>query len=750
MRPRKRNRQSHEGDPEHLTNPMRTKLLLFHALMGLAMHSAAQPLLPATTRGDLHTLANIAAKEPNARKLVDATKGRFPTAYMQGRCMVGLLARLNKDASLPADPRITWGTRIGDIVSFRIDAHELELLGTLVCLDYAELALCMRPALDKVVRATRADSVQRGISLPQSYTGRDVIIGITDWGLEYRNPMFYDTALTATRILAAWDQSKQSGPPPTGYGYGTAYLTASELLAQESDTVGSWGIRDYHGTHVAGIAGGGGAGTAYRGIAFDAQFLFVSTELDQSAMLDGFAWMRDMAQAEGKRLVINMSFGRHDGNLDGSSLWNQAIDQISAQGVVFVAAAGNDGGVASHIGHAFNGDTVRTRARTFSQMYGPPDANVYGQQLLLWGEAGRAFSASFAITTSSNAVLVSTPWYSTSAPPVPMDSALVLGNDTIRFTFACESAHPLNGRPMLRFAVREPPTGRRVALMITAADGTVHAWNDALFTPGVAGGAMDLQVVATGWAAGNDDFGVSDPACAQSVIAVGAFASEYQTSGGSWVGGARASFSSKGPTLDGRLKPEISAPGESVASSVNSLTSLSYSPVATVGFDGLTYAFARASGTSMAAPAVTGIAAMLLEAAPMATAQEIKDVIMATARTDNNTGIIPPQGSNSWGTGKVNAYRAVLELLGVVGVPQSELSDLLIWPNPATDVLYALMPQVGKNMRYALLDIAGRALEEGQSDGALLTIDMLARPSGVYSLCIVHGDARMVRRFVRR
>jgi len=148
------------------------KALILLALTAFATVLNAQPELPANTRGDLSRLSALAAREPDARKLTLATRGRFPTAHMHGRCMVGFLGRLNGGASPAEDPHVTWGARIGNIISFRIDAHHLDRLNALDCLAYAELALTMTPSLDKAVRAMHADSVQQGINLPQTYTGR--------------------------------------------------------------------------------------------------------------------------------------------------------------------------------------------------------------------------------------------------------------------------------------------------------------------------------------------------------------------------------------------------------------------------------------------------------------------------------------------------------------------------------------------------------------------------------------------------
>ena len=49
---------------------------------------------------------------------------------------------------------------------------------------YIHLANKVKPLLDRVVIGTRVDSVWAGIGLPQGYSGKDIIVGITDWGFE--------------------------------------------------------------------------------------------------------------------------------------------------------------------------------------------------------------------------------------------------------------------------------------------------------------------------------------------------------------------------------------------------------------------------------------------------------------------------------------------------------------------------------------------------------------------------------------
>ena len=92
-------------------------------------------------------------------------------------------------------------------------------------MDLVELASRAVPDLDKARYGTRVDSVHAGFNLPQPFHGEGVLVGVLDWGFDYTHPMFYDTALTTSRIRAVWDQYRQAGPPPSGYRYGTVAAT---------------------------------------------------------------------------------------------------------------------------------------------------------------------------------------------------------------------------------------------------------------------------------------------------------------------------------------------------------------------------------------------------------------------------------------------------------------------------------------------------------------------------------------------
>ncbi len=127
---------------------------------------------------------------------------------------------------------------------------------------------------------------------------------------------------------------------------------------------------------------------------------------------------------------------------------------------------------------------------------------------------------------------------------------------------------------------------------------------------------------------------VGPPGCARKVLTVGA----------SSVVDAVPSFSARGPTSDGRIKPDILMPGVDVVSCRATDTSMG-APLDTL--------YTRASGTSMAAPHAAGVAALLLEAFPGLTPAQVKDRMMTTSC---DLSLDP----NTQGKGRGDAYHAYL------------------------------------------------------------------------------------------
>lgn len=671
---------------------------------------------------------------------------KYPIYKKENGFSVSFLAKKNNHftTSEITNLGIEIGSQIGSIVTLRIPVDVLSSVNSISGLEYLEVAGKANPDLDRVVFDTRVDSVHMGINLPQSYTGQNVLIGITDWGFDYTSPMFYDTTLTQTRIHAAWDQFKTSGPAPAGYTYGTEFNGPAELLAAQTDTTNFYG-HSTHGTHVGGIAGGSGAGLQYRGMAFEAEFLMVTIQIDQAAILDAFAWMKAKADAAGKRLVCNMSWGLYyTGTLDGNSLTSQAIDNLSSQGVVFCNSAGNNGNVDFHIKKDFAADTLKSRVVFYS--YGDP--KMWGQSVNMWGEVGHSFQSKLVFIDGSNNILGETPMFDTNVDTNYIDTSMVIGVDTMWYRLSADAAHPLNGRPHMRLRVKNKSSIRTI-LYSYADSGTVHYWNVTELMWGEGNWGQVFLSLGAGYTAGDKNYGISEPAVTNSLITVAAHYAEYINGLGNISGGTVCTFSSLGPTMDGRMKPDVSAPGGNVCSSISSFTDAAYSPVTSVTFNTRVYPFAKFSGTSMSSPATAGVAALILQANPLLTSQEVKDIIMITAREDGITGDIPDSGSTRWGQGKVNAYYAIALALGVVGINDYADQGLIVYPNPSSEVVYIASEKNDATVyRLNMFSMEGKLINSFNYQWNT-PIDISCLPIGVYFLRISNGVENYQCKFVK-
>lgn len=641
------------------------------------------------SQNDVADLANIQKSlKTNNGKTTEQLKYRYAINTINGQDYLSLIVKVNEDFSANnlEENGIIVGSQINDIVSLKYPLTQLNSIYNLQGIHILQVAQKVKPDLNKVLWDIRADSVHQGINLPQSYTGKNVLIGITDWGFDYSHPMFYDTLLQNTRILAAWDQFKTNGPAPSGYSYGTEYANPTDLINAGSDTANIYSYH-YHGSHVAGITGGSGAGTSFRGIGFESQFLFTTFLVDEASVMDAWQWMYDKSVAEGKRLVINMSWGLyHTGALDGTSLLSQALDGFTDLGVLFVTSAGNNGDNNFHIKKDFNADTLLTQINFSSTLYSP---YFWGQSIHAWGDAGNEFSARLKVLNSSNQLLSESQLYSTVTTTTYVDSFIVFNGttDTVWFNLSMDNAYPTNGRPQMRLRVKKP-TGFKIVLQAIAPTGTVHFWNVAELTTDVGNWGVDFTAINSNYTVGDANYGIGAPACTNTAISVAAYSAQTNTNGGPFIGGTLASFSSEGPLINGNYKPDIAAPGVSVASSISSYTDASYTLTTSVDFNGRTYPFARLSGTSMSSPVVAGVVTLIWEANPYLAPWQIKDIIIKTAREDIKTGDLPTEGDYYWGHGKINAYQAVLMAINTVGV--NEIKQPLSWtvyPNPAQSIL---------------------------------------------------------------
>lgn len=708
---------------------------LLFVLCLLANFSFGQPKMSNFTKSSLHSL-EVAVKENNTQ-LIEKLAREFPIRKMFGYTVIACVAKVQGNLE---SPNIFIGSQLDGIATLYTKINAISELIHHPNISFLQISQKITPLIDEAVVDIRADSVHHGIGLDQPYTGKNVMIGITDWGFDYTHPNFYDTLLNDTRIYAVWDHYRSDGNTPTNYNYGVEYSSPQEIIAAQSDTFNVYGYA-YHGSHVAGIAAGSGGGNPLlRGVAFESNLLFTTFYHDEASVMDAFAWMKEKADEANKRLVVNMSWGLyHLGTLDGNSLLGQILENYTNQNVVFVTSGGNNGDVDFHLMHNFNNDEIKSKVEFYPYSANP---NMWGQSLTMWGEPTHSFETRFEVQQGANVVATS-PWYSTLTTTNYIDSFLVVNTDTIFFNLTMDNAFPLNQSPHARLRIKNTNTSLSIVMNAKASTGTVHFWNVTELTNDLGNWGMPFSVSGAGTIGGDNQFGIGEPACNEATIAVGAYRSEYALGNGNLYGGNLANFSSVGPTLDGRVKPDISAPGRSVTSSLNSFSNSNPTTSTTVDFNGLSYPFGSLSGTSMSAPVVTGVVALLLEANPNLTPAQIKDFIQLTARLDDNTGVITAPGSVEWGMGKINAYHAILGVLGLANTADIQFNQRAVYPNPTNGIIN--ISDITTERGYVLYNLQGAKIKEGFTSGK---IDLSLQESGCY-LLFLEGNKKGMKILVK-
>ena len=194
-------------------------------------------------------------------------------------------------------------------------------------------------------------------------TGRGVLIGIVDSGLDYRHPAFL-TADGKSRILRLWDQSIP-GNPPEGYATGTEYTNeeineALSLSVQEGRRLVPSEDGSGHGTAVLGVAAGSdfSRGAVNRGVAYESDLLVVKMGIPRqdsfprtTELMQGVDYLVRQAIRLGRPIAINLSFGNNYGSHRGDSLLETYLDNVSGMGKnVICVGMGNNGNDALHTG----------------------------------------------------------------------------------------------------------------------------------------------------------------------------------------------------------------------------------------------------------------------------------------------------------------------------------------------------------------------------------------------------------------
>lgn len=598
---------------------------------------------------------------PNTRVLMEELKS--------GKQIEGLYRTAGEEPLLPVFVKVSEGADAaavlerygcdaasvsGSIATAHVPASVIGLFAEDSDVVYVQAGSVVRPAMNKARTTSFVDKVQAGEGLEMPFLGDGVVVGVIDTGFEYGHINFWNDDKTELRVKRVWDQNK-SGNSPEGYDYGTEYDTTEEILQAEYDS------NETHATHVLGIAAGSDktGDNPYYGVAGNADIVIVSRSLTGTSVeiADAVKYIIGYAQSVKKPCVINISMGNHIGPHDGTSMFDVMMDETLGRGKLLVGAAGNEGAKNFHLSKTFNKAGERP-VKTFI------DLAKYTGVVDIWGDQGTKFAVEMHVFDERSEEVVFSDTVRVENTEAEVHSvSLPEGCGMEGYVRISTEESPLNGKPHAYVYVSLTKKEKNFALgmsLIPLGKGTVHAWADAY-------SSSLVSKFITGYTNGNSKYSIGEiGGTGNSTISVGAYVSSNtyllegsskETSVGTILGGL-ASFSSKGPRVDGAIKPDITAPGSFICSSVSSAYDNTLIGK-TVTHGGKKYYFGYMEGTSMSAPYVTGVLATWLQAYPRLNPELVKEIFKETAIRDDYTGELPEEGSSSWGQGKIDAWEGI-------------------------------------------------------------------------------------------
>ena len=616
-------------------------------------------LLLAVTAAVLHSAAQTKISPYTARLVKAAEKAEIKQTYIP--------AYIHVDSDFDVARLHALGVKtnlvLGNVMTARIPTESMEQVAALDGVRYVDAGTAAKPMMDVARPAVGVDDVHAGTDLSGTFTGSGVVVGVIDQGFQYDHVTFYDSDLGDLRIKRVWEQDWTGGTAPDGFSYGGEMTTTDELTYYLGDVTSS-----SHGSHVAGIAAGAykADGSAYYGVAPDADIVLVSygeTTDNNVNLSDAVAYIFDYAEQEGKPCVVNLSLGTQMGPHDGTSSFDIVCDELQGEGRLLVGSIGNFGAYNCHITKTFSSADDEPLQTLVSYNDDVDD----GGEIDIWGNAGMGMTVQVFIYdkytgTKKDSVELSASLTATGSVDYTWQS-----NATGSVTMTSE-INPLNGKPhaYISLDITRFKSKSCVGIAIKPQSaGEVHAWADGNYI-------VFTDDDEAGMTCGDTDYTLAEiGGTGNNIISVGAYITRdymwYETDTthialGETLGDL-GSFSSRGPSIDGRLKPFITAPGGAIVSALNNNDAYidDQYVVKTVTQGSSSHYFGLMEGTSMAAPVVTGILATWLQANPSLTPDRAKEIITATAVQNEYTGEIGSEGDDRWGYGIIDAWNGIKE-----------------------------------------------------------------------------------------
>ncbi len=405
--------------------------------------------------------------------------------------------------------------------------------------------------------------------------GKGVIVAIIDSGIDFTHKDFINDDGTS-RILYIWDQSAD-GTPPKGFTSGSEYTNEEINLAlQNAFPYQVIPIIDIngHGTAVAGIAAGNGRSSngENRGVAPEADIIVVKIGLRgyksfarTTELMRAIKYVIEKAVELNQPVSINISFGTNNGSHRGTSVLETFISDISSSWKTVVSIpTGNEGSA----GHHYQTQLISNNESSIEFFTSAGLTEFY---ITLWKDFADSLTVEIVFPGGGSSGIIG------------IESQLkTVRHDDVSLTI-------IYGQPT-HYSIRQ-----EIFFNFTATEGTISpgVWKLIIRTGEIVDGLIDLWLPTTEEVTEGTFF--SNPSINNTMTIPSTTLTAITVSGYNDRAGNFAEFSGRGSLNMELPKPDVSAPAVGIISTKVG-----------GGYDSFT-------GTSMAAPFVTGSAALMME-----------------------------------------------------------------------------------------------------------------------------------------
>lgn len=661
-----------------------------------------------------------------------------------------------------------------------VPAEQVEKVSQLKCVRHMQLSRTLTPKLNNARALTGVDKIHQGLNLTQAYTGKGVIAGIVDGGIDPNHINFQD-ADGNSRINHFEYLTIDPNATSTDKCVIRKVYDATTINKFTTDDNSS-----FHGTHTMGIMAGGYRGelnvaeadastglapissmaNPYYGVAYESEIAAACGELYDIVIATGVEDILMYADKENKPSVINLSLGSNTGTHDGTGVINQFFDALAEDyNAIICVSAGNEGDMNIACNKTFtstdtelktfiegynaeiNSETRYARAGSV-EIYSNDNTPVTEITCVIYNSARGRIAKYLSMTIDETTEGTGKYWVSSADY---QESSTDIIDQTLgqyfegfiglgwsydeysnRFCAVVDytlinSESNASGKYKVGFVVKGTE-GQRVD---TYCDGQFSYFSN-----------NDIE----GWDDGMNNGSISDLATGKSLLVVGSYnsASEwgaldglmYRASYNTPVNEA-TSFSSYGTLIDGRNLPHVLAPGAVIISSMshyyeNAGYADEAATSAVVPNTTRKDSFGWAMGTSMASPHVAGAIALWLEADPDLTLNDVKDIIAQTAHKDQYTDLEPDQVKV--GAGKFDAYEGLKEVIRrkEAGIGSVNADDNRLVVQPTGERSFKVFLADAKNINTTVYTTMGACVLQQHAEGNEDTINLEALTPGYY------------------